>query len=162
MVMGGLALGLLAARLRKAALIGGGLIVIGLFVAGIGLAPVFLLTIVCCFGLGLALTPASSALSTVLQVTVPDEKRGRVGGVVNSIATVAGVASMATASLISETVGLRAVYVTCGVLVGLAGLVALRIPEPVPAVRAPAVEIEEHALEARPQPAAEVDFGGAI
>ncbi len=162
MVLGGLALGLLAARLRNAVLIGGGLVLIGLFIVGMGLAPAFFFTIICCFGLGLFLTPASSALSTVLQLTVPDEKRGRVGGAVNAIATAAGLVSMAAASLIAETIGLRTVYVICGVLVGLAGLVALRIPEPAPAGPSPALPAEKPLPETAPQSKVEIDLGGAV
>jgi len=157
MIIGGLLLGLLAARLRKSTLIGGSLLLIGAFCAGMGLAPTFFFIVVCSFALGLALTPAQSALVTLIQLAVPDEKRGRVGSAMNALSTAARLISMAAAATLGEMIGLRTIYIICGALVALSALVAVRIPEPAPAVARPE---PASALAGVPAPAASATGGG--
>jgi DHA3 family macrolide efflux protein-like MFS transporter len=85
--------------------------------------------------LGIALVPAQSALMTMMQLAVPDLKRGRVGSALNALTTAAGLVSMAVAAASGEVVELRWIYVTAGVIVGGAGLVGLAVlqePEPQP------------------------------
>ena len=48
---------------------------------------------------GIALVPAQSALMTMMQLAVPDLKRGRVGSALNALTTAAGLLSMAVASI---------------------------------------------------------------
>ncbi len=140
MVVGGLALGLVAARLRKAAIVGGGLVIIGLAIAAMGLVPAFGYLLALSFCLGLVLTPAQSSLITLLQLAVPNRRLGRVNSAMNALVTVAGLLSMTTAASLGDLIGLRTVYVACGVLAAVAGLLALRIPEPLPETPAAAPE----------------------
>jgi DHA3 family macrolide efflux protein-like MFS transporter len=172
MIVGGLLLGILAARLRKSTLIGVALLLIGVFCAGLGLAPSLIVVVACSFALGLALTPAQSALMTLMQLAVPDEKRGRVGSAMNALSTAARLVSMAAAATLGETVGLRAIYVICGVIVSSAGFVGFRIPEPtspetvpqtatIPA-ELPALAESGRNKKAGPEAAATLDIGGAI
>jgi MFS family permease len=122
MVVGGVVLGFLTARLSKIALISGGLVAIGLTLVGIGLAPAFGYVIACSLTLGLALVPVQSGLATIMQLAVPDLKRGRVSSALNALTMGAGMASMASASAFGELVGLRTVYVVCGLIVAGAGV----------------------------------------
>ena len=86
--------------------------------------------------LGAALVPAQSALMTMMQLAVPDLKRGRVGSALNAITTAAGLVSMATVAAIGDLVPFRMIYVAAGLIVstaGLVGLVVLKEPEPLEA-----------------------------
>ncbi len=82
--------------------------------------------------LGVALVPAQSALMTIMQLAVPDRKRGRVSGAMNALTTAASLVSMAAASMLSELTGLRAMYVISGSIViaaGGLGFMVLKEPE---------------------------------
>lgn len=156
MVIGGLLLGFLAGRFAKRPLAGWSILVIGGMIAAIGLAPavslgsllhsnpgidpatlsvghrllfVPLLLLLCSAILGVALVPAQSAVMTMMQLAVPDLKRGRVGSALNAITTAAGLLTMAIAAALGEVVPLRAIYVLAGAVVGAGGLVALLVME---------------------------------
>ncbi|NIV39885.1 MAG: MFS transporter, partial [Anaerolineae bacterium] len=79
--------------------------------------------------LGVALVPAQSALMTMMQLAVPDLKRGRVGSALNALTTAAGLVSMAVAAASGEVVELRMIYVAAGVIIGVAGVVGLFVLE---------------------------------
>ncbi len=82
--------------------------------------------------LGILLVPAQSALMTMMQLAVPDLKRGRVGSALNALTTMAGLVSMAAAASLGEVVALRTLYVVAGLITAAAGpvgLVVLREPE---------------------------------
>ena len=155
MALGGVILGFLAARISRRPLAGWSIVFIGGVIALIGLAPSFsavnllpgldgaaelsassmgqrlfhmpLLLLVYSLLLGVALVPAQSALMTMMQLAVPDLKRGRVGSALNALVTAAGLISMAIAAASGEVVPLRIVYVAAGVLVAAGGLVGLGV-----------------------------------
>jgi len=155
MALGGVLLGFLAARISKRPLAGWSIVFIGGMIALIGLAPSFsvvnllpgldgaaelsassvgqrllhmpLLLLVYSLLLGVALVPAQSALMTMMQLAVPDLKRGRVGSALNALVTAAGLISMAIAAASGEVVPLRIVYVAAGVLVAAGGLLGLGV-----------------------------------
>jgi MFS family permease len=132
MVVSGLALGFLSARLSKWNMISGGIMVCGLALAAMGVAPVFLLIIGLGFIIGLGITPAQSAMNTLMQVAVPDEKRGRVGSSFNAITTFASLISMVFAAGLSGLLSLRTIYVVFGSLIILSGFLGfwlIREPE---------------------------------
>lgn len=136
MLAGGLSLGFLAARFKKIPMVVAGLALMGLFFVGMGVAPTFGFIIAMSLGIGLALVPVQSVIATIMQVAVPDEKRGRVGSAVNALAMAAGLVSMSAAAVFGDRFGLRNVYIACGLINGLSGLLALwfgREPEAVPA-----------------------------
>lgn len=130
MVVGALVLGLVTRRMRQPLLAAVSIGVIGLMISGMGLVPVFTYIVVLSFGIGLALVPAQSVLVTMMQLAVPDLKRGRVGSAMNALTTVASLISMAVAASFAEVVGLRMIYVACGLIVGVSALLAQRIPDP--------------------------------
>jgi MFS family permease len=160
MAIGGVTLGFMAARVKKTRLAGWSIIFIGGMIALVGLAPSFslanlipginidvemtemtvgqrllhmpLLLLLYSMLLGIALVPAQSALVTMMQLAVPDLKRGRVGSALNALTTSAGLLSMAVAAAFADLIQLRAIYVTAGLLVstgGLVGLFVLQEPE---------------------------------
>ena len=132
MVLSGLGLGLVAARMNRPAMAGWAIIAIGLFLGAMGLAPAFGWVIVLSFAVGLVLVPGQSALMTMMQLAVPDLKRGRVGSAMNALTMAAGLASMGIASVFSEAVGLRTVYAIAGLVTlsaGIIGLLVLKEPE---------------------------------
>jgi DHA3 family macrolide efflux protein-like MFS transporter len=153
MALGGVALGFVAARFGKRDLAGWSILFIGGMIALIGLSPpwslvnVFpglgieaelaqmtvgerllympLMLLLYSMLLGVALVPAQSALMTMMQLAVPDLKRGRVGSALNALTTAAGLFSMAVAAALGEVVELRIIYVVAGVITAAAGLVGL-------------------------------------
>ena len=157
MVLGGVALGFAAARLSRRSLAGWSIILIGIILALMGVAPAFSLVdlipsltfedeiatlnvgqrllhmplLLLLYGLlfGIALVPAQSSLMTMMQLAVPDLKRGRVGSALNALTTAAGLVSMAVAAALGEVVALWLLYVFAGLLVSLGGLVGLLVLE---------------------------------
>jgi DHA3 family macrolide efflux protein-like MFS transporter len=157
MAIGGISLGFIAARTEKRKLAGWTIIFIGGMIALVGLAPPFslanvlpgisvdvdladltvgqrllhmpLLLLLYSMLLGAAIVPAQSAVMTMMQLAVPDLKRGRVGSALNALTTAAGLLSMAAASALGEVVALRLIYVTAGLIVSAAGLVGLVVLE---------------------------------
>ncbi|MCP4535566.1 MAG: MFS transporter [Chloroflexi bacterium] len=132
MIVGGLVLGFLTRRMSQTAITGWGLAIVGLTLLGMGLAPGFGYVVACSFTLGLALMPAQSVLMTMMQLAVPDLKRGRVGSALNALTSAAGVLSMAGAAAFGEIIGLRTIYIVCGLIItggGLLGLFVLQAPK---------------------------------
>lgn len=157
MALGGVGLGFLVARVTKRKLAGWSIVFIGGMIALMGLAPPFSLAnlipgigadvamaemtvgqrllhmplalLLYSLLLGVALVPAQSALMTMMQLAVPDLKRGRVGSALNALTTAAGLVSMAVAAASGEVVELRMIYVAAGVIIGAAGVVGLFVLE---------------------------------
>ena len=132
MVFGGLLLGAAAARFSKSFLGASGICIIGVLFALMSRSPFFWLIILESFLIGLAIVPAQSALTTIMQLAVPDLKRGRVGSSMNAVTTGGSLLSMAFASLFGEAIGLANVYLVIGVFIFAAGLLGfwlLREPE---------------------------------
>jgi hypothetical protein len=61
----------------------------------------------------------------MMQLAVPDLKRGRVGSALNALTMAAGLISMAVAATLGEVIPLRTIYVIAGLITGAAGLVGL-------------------------------------
>jgi DHA3 family macrolide efflux protein-like MFS transporter len=160
MVLGGMSLGFLTARFSKKGLASWNILIIGGLIALMGLASPFslvhlfpglgvdtlvvdrtvgqrllympLLLLAYSALLGVALVPAQSAMMTMMQLAVPDLKRGRVGSALNALTTLAGLLSMAAAASLGEAVPLRILYVVAGLITALAGpvgLIVLQEPE---------------------------------
>ncbi len=122
MVVSGLALGLLVTRLSKKNMASGSIILIGLGLAAMGLAPTFGFILFFGFLIGLGLTPAQSALNTILQLAVPDLMRGRVGSSLNAFTTSASLLSMTFAAGLGDLLNLHTIYLIFGAIVVLSGL----------------------------------------
>lgn len=136
MVFGGIALGFLSKRLVKTTLAGGGAVIIGIFFAAIGLAPRFVYVIVFSFLVGFGFVPAQSAIMTLIQLSVPNQKLGRVSSANLALRSASGLISMALAAAFAEMIGHRTVYVLCGLIVVLGGILAFI------AIREPEIQVE--------------------
>jgi len=134
MALGGLSVGWLAARFSKVRIGMVGLIIIGLMLGLTGVAPSFAYIIGFTFVLGLALAPIEAALTTLMQLNTPDQSRGRVFSAFGTFGSLAGIVSMAGAGGAADLVGIPTVYLACGALVVLSGLlfgVLVKEPRPV-------------------------------
>ena len=157
MVIGGMALGMVVGRFQRRPLAGWSILFIGAMIALVGLSPTWslatmvpglatnapldtltagqrllhmpLMLLVYSMLLGIALVPAQSSLMTMMQLAVPDLKRGRVGSALNALTTAAGMLSMAAAAALGEVVALRSIYVASGAIVAASGLVGLYVLE---------------------------------
>lgn len=127
MVLAGILLGFLSRKFLKTTLTGGGVVIMGLSFAAIGLAPKFIYVIIFSFIVGFGFIPAQSAVMTLIQLAVPDEKRGRISSAQVALRTAAGLLSMAFASAFAEIVGHRAVYIICGLIVTIGGFLAFYV-----------------------------------
>ncbi len=121
MVLSGLALGLITSRWSQTTLISGGIIGIGLALLGMGLSPSFVFVMVFSFIIGFMMVPVMSVLMTMMQLAVPDSKRGRVSSALDALTTVATLLSMAGAAALGEVIHLRAIYVMSSLITIVAG-----------------------------------------
>ncbi|MGE5223557.1 MAG: MFS transporter [Omnitrophica WOR_2 bacterium] len=144
MLIGGLLLGVAAAHVHKSFLSGSGLILIGVMFALMGFSPLFFLIVAESFLVGLALVPVQSSLATIMQLSVPDLKRGRVGSSMNAVTTAGSLLSMAFAAFFGEKIGLRNVYLVIGVFISLSGILGFWLLKETPVVQ-PLLE-KEHEL----------------
>ncbi len=60
-----------------------------------------------------------------MQITVPDQKLGRVGSVVDTSATVSYLISMSGAAFLADAIGTRTVFVAAGLIAALSIFPAL-------------------------------------
>lgn len=130
MALGAVAMGFIAARFKRTTIIGTGVAAIGCLIALVGLSPSFALILGLSFVLGLFLSPVQAALSTVIQLAVPDDKMGRVNSAIGTAASLAMLISMAVAGVIGDAVSLRLIYVVSGGIIAVGGVVSFfLIPE---------------------------------
>lgn len=125
MLVGSVLVGNLAARFRLTRIIAWSIALLGLGVAACGLVSQFVLIPIAMFVAGLALAPINAALTTLMQVTVPNDKLGRVGSVVDSTTTVSYLISMGGAAFVADALGIRTVFILAGIITALSALPAL-------------------------------------
>ena len=167
MALGGLMLGMVVARMSKRNMASWGIILLGILIGLIGVAPAWslaglrgqetaaavaemgvaqrlayvpLMLLLYSVLLGIILVPAQSALVTMMQLAIPDLKRGRVSGALNALTTAATLLSMAVAASLGEVVKLGTIYVAAGAIVVAAGLVGFAVLEEPRAARGAPVE----------------------
>ncbi len=130
MAVGAVAMGFIVARFKRTTVIGFTVAAIGTVIALVGLSPSFALILGLSFVLGLAISPAQAALTTVIQLAVPDDKMGRVNSAIGTTTSVAMLTSMAVTGVVGDVVNLRLIYVVSGGIVALGGVVSyFLIPE---------------------------------
>lgn len=125
MLLGSVLVGNLAARFRLTRIIAWSIALLGLAIAACGLVDQFIFILIALFIAGLSLAPLNAALSTLMQITVPDAKLGRVGSVMDSSMTLSYLISMSGAAFLADAFGMRAVFVASGVITALSILPAL-------------------------------------
>lgn len=128
MALGSALLGRFAERLGRKAAVHGGFLAIGLALGALAWADNR--TAVMAFGLSAIIGVASSAvalpLQTELQEKVPESLRGKVFGAQNMATNLATAVPIAGAGVLSDWIGVRAVFVLMGALMLMAAGVGLR------------------------------------
>ena len=124
MIGSGAAVAALSGRLEPTHLVTGGAIGLGASVAGFSLADAPWQLLPLMFAAGACVTPLQSAVTTILQTTVPPELRGRTQATFATLVSAANIASMSLAGVLAATSGIRGVLVGGGAVVVIAGLLA--------------------------------------
>jgi DHA3 family macrolide efflux protein-like MFS transporter len=125
MLLGSALLGSLSARFRLTRIIAWSVALLGITIAGAGMVDQFVLIALAMFVAGLSLAPLNAATMTLMQITVSDDKLGRVSSVVDTIGTVSYLVSMSGAAFLAEAMGIRTVFVAAGVVTAISVLPAL-------------------------------------
>jgi MFS family permease len=133
MAVGALGVGALSRRFRKVWLSGVGMAYVGLFIGLYGCAPAFWWVLLCTLLLGVIIPTPEAALTTIMQLSVPDEKRGRVSGTTNAIVTITSILSMAAAGGLSQVINPRYLFFISGALGVVAGVLTLLLVAEPPA-----------------------------
>ena len=135
MLFGSVLIGNLAARFRLTRIIAWAIAALGVAIAVCGLVTQFIFILIALFIVGLSLAPLNAALNTLMQITVPDEKLGRVGSVVDTSMTLSYLISMSSAAFLADAFGMRTVIVAAGIITALSILPAVMMmkePESLP------------------------------
>jgi len=77
------------------------------------------------FVVGLCVAPLQAAATTIVQAETVEEARGRVAGLLNAGITAASVLSMAFAGAAGQLIGVRSMFVLCGLVIGAGAVVAV-------------------------------------
>ncbi len=125
MLLGSVLVGNLAARFRLTRIIAWSIALLGFAIGLCGLVDQFIFILSALFIAGLSLAPLNAALNTLMQISVPDEKLGRVGSVVDTATTLSYLISMSGAAFLADAFGMRAVFVAAGIITALSFLPAV-------------------------------------
>jgi DHA3 family macrolide efflux protein-like MFS transporter len=125
MLLGSALVGNLAARFRLTRIIAWSIALLGAGIAFCGFVNYFAFIPLATFVAGLSLAPLNAALSTLVQVIVPDDKLGRVSSVVDTTVTVSYLISMSAAAFLADVFGMRNVVILSGLVTALSILPAL-------------------------------------
>ena len=137
MLLGSIIVGNLTSRFRLTRLLSGSLALLGLAAGAIGLAPTFVAVLVLLIFVGVSLPPINAAASTLVQTVTPDELMGRVNSASGTVQSVANLLSMALAATLGDLVGVRTVFIACGLVMLVAsgmGWMMLREPDEAAAI----------------------------
>jgi MFS family permease len=131
MILSGSLVAVLAARIKPGNIVGVTLSLLGVAIGAVAFVNGMLELGVILFVAGLVIVPMQASISTLLQTSVDNKMRGRVGAAVNSIVSVASLLSMGLAGILAQEIGVRNVFLLGGGLVLMAGIAAtfiLRVP----------------------------------
>lgn len=102
-----------------------GLIAAGAITIPIGFLGNYWLIVAAMFIIGVSISPIQTGTMTLMQIVVPNNQLGRVGGGMGTVSESASLASMGLAGLLGAAIGIPMVFLLSGVLCVAAGLVAL-------------------------------------
>jgi MFS family permease len=118
---------LLANRLKPYQIIAYGLVILGiptLLIMVIGnIWQLFLIAV----SFGVIATPINASISTIIQGSVTDEIRGRVGASFETLISIASLTSMTLSGVFGDLLGIRQVFLFAGIITILSGLVTARL-----------------------------------
>jgi MFS transporter, DHA3 family, macrolide efflux protein len=122
MVLSGSLVVALAARLKPTNIVSLGLVVVGVSIGLVSVANSIWHLLLILFAVGWVMTPLQASFSTIMQTSVDDSLRGRIGASLNTLISTASVVSMGLAGGLGEVIGVRNVFVVGGTVIVLAGL----------------------------------------
>ncbi|MBC7250676.1 MAG: MFS transporter [Anaerolineae bacterium] len=129
MVIGGVILNHLAARVQINQVVGTCMASLGAAIIVFALAPNYPLVLGAVVIIGITIVIARATLATITQALVPDEKRGRVESAVNMVIGASTSAAMALSGVLGDLIGVQVAFVAAGVITlcsGVAAIFALR------------------------------------
>jgi MFS transporter, DHA3 family, macrolide efflux protein len=150
MVLAATVVAWLAARVASTTIITAALAGLALFTLGLAGVSSIWQVIGLLFAVGWFVTPLQAAVATIVQTSVADDLRGRIGSLLSAATSTANVASMGLAGIFADLLTTRTVYLLAAVICAAASLVAYLmfrgigrfdasaalVAEPVPADRA--------------------------
>jgi hypothetical protein len=78
--------------------------------------------------MGAAVAPINTGVMTLMQIVVPNEQLGRVGGGLGTVGDTASIGSMALAGVLGAILGIPLVFLMGGILCILGGTLAFGLP----------------------------------
>jgi DHA3 family macrolide efflux protein-like MFS transporter len=102
-----------------------GIIVFGLGMAPLGYLPDYWLLVAIMLVSGAALAPLQTGVMTLMQIVVPNDQLGRVGGGMSTVNDSTSLLSMALAGMLGATIGIPLVFLLGGLICILGGIIAL-------------------------------------
>lgn len=127
MIASSILIATIAERLFKPLLIAVGLIGLGSMTVALAIAGSVWHVLAVLFLLGWFVPPIQTTVSTLVQMSVADDFRGRVGGALNGAVGGAGVVSMALSGILASILSVRGVFALAGVLTVAAGIVSYQL-----------------------------------
>jgi DHA3 family macrolide efflux protein-like MFS transporter len=124
MILAGGLVAMLATRLRPTYMVSVGLMGMGLMVGLIAVVGQLWHVLVLLFFIGLLGAPVQAGIGTLVQTSVDDHSRGRVGAALGAVIGSANLVSMAFAGVLAGLIGVREVFVVAGVIAVIAGIAA--------------------------------------
>ena len=145
MIMAAALVAAIAARVRPTYIVVIGLAGIAVFIGLVAGVTSVWQVIALLFIVGWFVMPLQASIGTLVQSATDDSHRGRVAATLHAVMAAASVLSMGLAGVFGDIVGIRAVFVIAGVVVGLAAVGALIVFR---GATAEAAEPGAHAAEA--------------
>ncbi len=124
MILAGGLVAVIAAKLKPTSMVSLGMIGMGLTIGLIAVVANLWQVLILLFFVGLLVAPVQAGVSTLVQTSVDDQARGRVGATLSAVIGSANLVSMAFAGVLAGLIGVREVFVVSGVIAAIAGVAA--------------------------------------
>jgi MFS family permease len=124
MVLAATVVAWLMARLSSTTIITGALVGLAAFTLALAGSGSIWEVIGLMFLVGWAITPLQAAMATIVQTSVADSARGRLGSLLSAAASTANVTSMALAGIFADLLTTRTVYLLAASICGMAAVIA--------------------------------------
>lgn len=123
-LLSGGVIALIAVRLKPTQILSYGLLILGIFTCTLLFITqawhLFLLAV----SFGLIAAPINAAIATIIQTSVTDEVRGRVGASFETLISVASLTSLTLSGILGDLISIRNVFFLAGIITITSGLVS--------------------------------------